>query len=221
MRLLFCFLAALMTGAQAMAVEEPKFETVVQEAKFEVRQYAAFIVAETWVDGDMDAASGKGFRRIADYIFGNNTTSQLATSEKIAMTAPVTMQPQSQAGAIAMTAPVVLQAASETMGLAGAQRWRVHFVMPSQYSMATLPTPNSDSVTLREVPARRVAVAKYSGFNTEGRIEEETQALVAWMQMRQLVAAGPAQLARYDPPWVLPLWRRNEIHIDIDEAPAR
>ncbi len=221
MKLLFCFLAALTMGTNAMAVEEPKFETVLQEARFEVRQYGAFIVAETWVDGDMDAASGKGFRRIADYIFGNNTASQPAVSEKIAMTAPVTMQPQSQSGTLAMTAPVAFQPVSNAFGLVGAQRWRVHFVMPSQYSMATLPTPNNDAVTLREVPARRVAVAKYSAFNTEGRIQEETEALVAWMQMRQLSAAGPAHLARYDPPWILPIWRRNEIHIAVDEAPAR
>lgn len=221
MKLLFCLLTALMIGTNAMAVEEPKFETVVQEAKFEVRQYAAFIVAETWVDGDMDAASRKGFRRIADYIFGNNTASQTATNEKIAMTAPVTMEPQSQTRKLAMTAPVALEQVSGGLGMDGAQRWRVHFVMPSQYSMATLPTPNNDAVTLREVPARRVAVAKYSGFNTEGRIKDETQALVTWMQTRQLMAAGPAQLARYDPPWVLPMWRRNEIHIDIVPTPAR
>ena len=114
MKLQFCFLAALFMGTNAMAVEEPKFETVIQEAKFEVRQYGAFIVAETWVDGDMDAASGKGFS-IADYIFGNNTASQHAASEKIAMTAPVTMQPQIQSGMLAMTAPVVERRRSATV----------------------------------------------------------------------------------------------------------
>ena len=30
------------------------------------------IIAEVFVDGDMEQASGKGFRLIADYIFGNN-----------------------------------------------------------------------------------------------------------------------------------------------------
>lgn len=221
MQLLICFLAALLIGTNAMAVEESKFEIVVQEANFEVRQYAAFMVAETWVDGDMDAASGKGFRRIVDYIFGNNTASQPAASSNIAMTAPVTIQPERQTATLAMTAPVAIEPASGGLEMGGAQRWRVHFVMPSQYSMATLPTPNNDAVTLREVPAKRVAVARYSGFNTEGRIQEETDALVAWMQTRQLMGAGPAQLARYDPPWVLPLWRRNEIHIDIIAAPGR
>jgi hypothetical protein len=218
MRLLICFLALFSLGSAAMAVEEPKFETVLQEAKFEVRQYAPLIVAETWVDGDMSAASGKGFRLIADYIFGNNKMPHSAQSAKVAMTAPVTMEPQSASSKIAMTAPVAMEPAPGAAGLAGAQRWRVHFVMPSQYSMATLPTPNNAAVTLREVPAKRVAVATYSGFNTDSRIQEETQTLVAWMLERKLAAAGPAQLARYDPPWTLPIWRRNEIHIEVSAA---
>lgn len=218
MRLLLCFFGVSMLGTAAMAVEEPKFETVLQETKFEVRQYAPLIVAETWVDGDMSAASGKGFRLLADYIFGNNTLPQTAQSAKVAMTAPVTMEPQSASSKIAMTAPVAMEPAPGAAGLAGAQRWRVHFVMPSQYSMASLPTPNNTAVTLREVPAKRVAVATYSGFNTDSRIQEETQALAAWMQERKLVPASPAQLARYDPPWTLPIWRRNEIHIEVNTA---
>jgi hypothetical protein len=202
-----------------MAVEEPKFETVVQDAKFEVRQYAPLIVAETWVEGDMSAASSQGFRLIADYIFGNNKVSRSAQSTKIAMTAPVAMEAQSPSGTIAMTAPVAMEPTAEGAGFAGApQRWRVHFVMPSQYTMATLPSPNNNAVTLREVPAKRVAVARYSGFNTEKRVQEESQALAAWMQAKKLTPAGPAQLARYDPPWTLPLWRRNEIHIEISPA---
>ena len=218
MQLHLIFLVVLMIGANAMAVEEPKFETVLQEAKFEVRQYAPLIVAETWVEGDMDAASGKGFRLIADYIFGNNKAPHNAASAKVAMTAPVTLEPQGISTKVAMTAPVTVQPEPGSQGMAGVQRWRVHFVMPGQYTMATLPTPNNSAVTLREVPAKRVAVATYSGFNTDSRIQDETQSLVAWMQARKLLAAGPAQLARYNPPWTLPMWRRNEIHIEISPA---
>jgi hypothetical protein len=64
--------------------------------------------------------------------------------------------------------------------------------MPSQYSIETLPTPNNDAVTLREVVVKRIAVVKYSGLNTQGRIKEETEALVDWTKIRQLIAACPA-----------------------------
>jgi hypothetical protein len=215
MRQLIFLFVSLIFGSSAMAVEEPKFEILVQDGKFEVRKYAPVIVAETFIDGDMDAASGKGFRAIADFIFGNNKAPLSDASSKIAMTAPVTMQAQGQSSKIAMTAPVAIQPASEGASLVGAQSWRVQFVMPSQYTLASLPKPNNSAVTLRELPAKTVAVAKYSGFNTENRIQNETLALVAWMQTRQLTAAGSAQLARYDPPWTLPMWRRNEIHMDV------
>jgi hypothetical protein len=218
MRQQIFLLLLLILGSSAMAVEEAKFEVLVQDTKFEVRRYAAVIVAETLVDGDMDVASGKGFRTIADFIFGNNKAPISDASSKIAMTAPVTMEPQIQSSKIAMTAPLSIQPASDGVNLVGAKRWRVQFVMPSHYTMASLPKPNNGSVTLREVPAKTVAVAKYSGFNTERRIQDETQLLVDWLQAHKLIANGPAQLARYDPPWTLPIWRRNEIHIEVKPA---
>jgi hypothetical protein len=91
--------------------------------------------------------------------------------------------------------------------------------MPSKYTLASLPLPNNGAVTLREVTAKTVAVAKYSGLNTDSRIRKETQALSEWLQARKLTPVGLPQLARYDPPWTLPPWRRNEIHIEI-KAPG-
>ena len=201
----------------ALAIEEPKYKVLNQDAGFELRQYAPLIVAETWVDGDMDAASNKGFRVIADYIFGNNKAPQSTQSSKIAMTAPVTLAPDAQPLKLDMTAPVSLQPAVEASTWVQTQRWRVQFVMPDKYTLESLPIPNNGAVKLREVPAKTVAVAKYSGLNTDSRIRKETQALTDWVQARKLVPSGPPQLARYDPPWVLPMLRRNEIQLEIKE----
>lgn len=206
-----------------MAIEEPKFQVlnkeVSQDGTFEVRQYAPVIVAETWVAGDMDAASNKGFRAIADYIFGNNQAAGSVPSDnasaKIAMTAPVTLEPVARSSEkIAMTAPVTVE---PSVGMADTGHWRVHFVMPSEYTLATLPKPNNSAVQLREVAAKTVAVVTYSGFNTQSRIHEETQKLTRWMQSKKLEAKGSAVLARYDPPWTLPIWRHNEVHFDVSE----
>ena len=204
-----------------MAIEEPKFQVVTkevtQEGTFEVRQYAPFIVAETWVDGDMDAASNKGFRAIADYIFGNNQAVGALPGDKsatkIAMTAPVTIEPVApKSEKIAMTVPVTIEPSA---GMAGTGQWRVHFVMPSEYTLATLPKPNNGAVQLREVAAKTVAVVTYSGFNTQSRIQQETQKLTDWMQRNKLEAKGGAVLARYNPPLTLPIWRRNEVHFEV------
>ena len=83
------FLGILGTS-NAMATEEPKYEVVFSEGDMEVRRYAPMLIAEAEVEGSMDEASNKGFRLIADYIFGNNQSSDSEQRSKIAMTAPVT-----------------------------------------------------------------------------------------------------------------------------------
>ena len=210
-----------------MATEEPKFELISKHDHIELRRYPAFVVAETFVEGDMDAASGKGFRAIADYIFGNNVavgSAQDKAAEKIAMTAPVTMEPvAAPSQKIAMTAPVAMepmpavgQASQAPQAMQGAKRWRVHFVMPSNYTLSTLPKPNNPAVQLREVPAKTWAVLSYSGFNTEAGIQQRSDELVAWLAAQKMKTIGSPQLARYNPPWTLPMFRRNEIMLELE-----
>ena len=200
----------------AMAIEEPAFKVISTSGKFEIRQYAPYLIAQTWVEGDMDDAGSQGFRRIADYIFGNNQLPGADGSGKIAMTAPVTMEPQS--AKIAMTAPVTLEPGDIANGMKSAQRWRVQFAMPRQYTMATIPKPKSSAVTLAEVSEKWVVVHSYSGLNTLQRVQDKTDELLQWLKAHSLVAKSAPQLARYDPPWTLPMWRRNEIMVEI-EAP--
>jgi hypothetical protein len=194
----------------AMAIEEPKYQVLEKDGDIELRAYEPMIVAEVLVDGDMDRASGKGFRMIAGYIFGDNT-SQSGAEEKIAMTAPVTMSPSEEqmAEKIAMTAPVTMQ---ETEGQSGEQ-WRVHFVMPSEYTMASLPNPNDERVKLREVEAAKYASIRFSGLVGEKKHAAKIQELHAWMAAKGLKPKSEPELARYNPPWTIPFMRRNEILI--------
>lgn len=214
MRFISLMLAGLLglalTGG-AMAVEQPRYTVERSESGMDLRHYPGFVVAETLVQGDFDGAGRIGFRRIAGYIFGKNV-SRRGEAEKIAMTAPVTMEPTSER--IAMTAPV-------TMEEANAEGWRVHFVMPSAYRLADLPKPLDPLVTLREVPAHRVAAITFSGWTTRGSIAENTARLQAWMAAQELAAAGKPQVARYNDPFTLPWNRRNEILIEVAAADAR
>ncbi|MFO7766810.1 MAG: heme-binding protein, partial [Pelovirga sp.] len=131
-----------------MAIEEASYEVVKTEGSFEVRDYAPSILAETYVKGDFDEAGSTAFRRLFRYISGENRA-----QAKIAMTAPVSQQTGEK---IAMTAPVGQQKS-------GGQ-WVVSFMMPASYDMDTLPVPDDPLVTLRQVPARRMAAIRYSGF---------------------------------------------------------
>ena len=76
------------------------------------------------------------------------------------MTVPVSQEPLPNPG----------QVSQASQAMQGANRWRVHFVMPSAYTMDTLPKPVNPAVLLREVPAKTWAVLSYSGFNTEAGI---------------------------------------------------
>jgi hypothetical protein len=196
-----------------MAIEEPRYEVVASDGPIEIRHYSPMLVAETWVEGDMDEASNKGFRLIADFIFGNNRRADSDQSSKIAMTAPVTVEPQG--AKIAMTAPVTVEPPAADTSMQTANKWRIHFVMPSQYTLANIPKPNNSAVTLREIPGKHMVVLKYSGFNTLAKVQAKTDEALQWVQQKSLRMVGAPQLARYDPPWTLPMFRRNEILIEI------
>jgi hypothetical protein len=189
-----------------MATEEPKFVLLEKVDAFELRHYSALIIAEVSVEGNLDEISSQGFRLIADYIFGNNTAKS-GGSKKIAMTAPVTVETHSEK--IAMTAPVTVQ---QNLG-----EWHMHFVMPANYTLETLPVPNNPRVKLRQVLPRTVAVITFSGIAGESKVTKKTEELQAWMEARHLKPTSNPQLARYNPPWTLPFFRRNEIMLEFEK----
>lgn len=198
------FVLFLVSIGNAMAIEVPKYLVTEKSSGFELRAYNAMVVAETIVEGSLDKASSAGFKRIADYIFGNNKARNGA-SEKISMTSPVTMQPKSEK--ISMTAPVIM---AEDAG-----KWRIYFVMPSKYTLETLPEPNNKAVTLRALPARNFAVLRFSGLAGEEKTAKKTEELFAWLKSKNIKPIGTPELARYNPPWTLPFLRRNEVLVEI------
>jgi SOUL heme-binding protein len=56
----------------AMAVAEPRFTVLVSDPPFEVRRYAPFTLVQAQIQGNFDAASRSGFRRIASCIFADD-----------------------------------------------------------------------------------------------------------------------------------------------------
>jgi len=182
-------MVGMIVSGAAMAVEEPPYRVLKSAGQMELREYPGFVVAETIVQGDFDEAGRSGFRRIAGYIFGGNRNER-GESEKIAMTAPVTMEKTQDA-------------------------WRLHFVMPGSARLETLPRPQAPDVTLRQVGTHRVATIRFSGFTTKASIDEHTEALQQWMASEGLLAAGQSQIARYNDPFTLPWNRRNEILIEV------
>jgi hypothetical protein len=199
-------MAAFVWSTAAMAIETPDYQVVDRAEPFEVRAYAGYVVAETFVEGDFDRVGNEGFRRLFGYISGDNRGSQ-----KIAMTAPV--EQQSASTRIAMTAPVEQQQAGG--------RWRIAFVLPKSYDLDSAPRPTDERVSIAAMGPRRVAVVRYSGTWSEDRYAEQLAALRAFMAERKLVAAGEPVFARYDPPFMPWFLRRNEIQIPLRPEAGR
>ena len=124
----------IMGAMDAMAIEETTYKVVEKDNKFEIRDYASHILAETVVEGDLEGAGNKAFNMLFGYISGDNRS-----RKKMAMTAPVSQQPKGEK--IQMTAPVGQRRVQK--------KWAVSFMMPSSYTLKTLPEPENPNITLR------------------------------------------------------------------------
>jgi len=192
--------------ASTKGIEKPKYEVLSKADGYEIREYAAYIRAEVTLPGKYRETLDGGFRQVADYIFGNNTK-----REDIPMTAPVLSEKSAakESEKIPMTAPVLHERSTE------GESFTIAFIMPSKYTMETLPQPNNPDVRLREVPKQRFAVVKFSWYATKDRVERKTERLKAAMERDGLKPAGEPIVAQYNPPWTPPFMRRNEIQIPI------
>ncbi len=205
-RLKYALSAVALISLQTMGVEEAKFTVIDREGDFEIRDYAPQILAEVMIEGNIENAGNAAFRPLFKYISGENTS-----NSTINMTAPVAQQ--SGGEKISMTAPVSQQTAGG--------KWAVSFMMPPSYSMQTIPQPKNEAIKLRSVPARRVAVIRYSGFWSESRYLKNLQLLQDWITKKGLEPAGDPIWARYNPPFTLWFLRRNEVLIPLKAPPLK
>lgn len=184
-----------------MAFEEPKFSVISKLEEIEIRQYSEYLVAETEVQGDRDEAGSAGFKILAGYIFGNNRG-----DNNIAMTAPVV---QTERETLEMGSPLISQSSEK-------QKWTLQFMMPSKYSLDTLPKPKDPRVHFKQVPARKMASITYSGRWTESNYKEHLDVLIHEMSKAKLKGKGTPIWARYNSPFTPWFLRKNEILIEIE-----
>jgi hypothetical protein len=212
-----------------MAIESPKYEVEKEEGSFEIRTYAAYIVAQVDVESDFDGALRNGFEILAHYIFGGNKKKESipmtapvseeipmmapVTSEKISMTAPVTSEK------ISMTAPVTSEKISMTAPVteeqAGERSYRVSFAMPSKFTLETLPEPQDKRITFKVVEGRRTAAIRFSGRVHEKLATQKTEELRDWLSRNGMVPKSNFVVALYNPPFIPGIFRRNEIVVEI------
>jgi SOUL heme-binding protein len=183
-------------------VEQAEYSVLKMVDGYEIRTYAPHIVAQTTVSGGYEDALNNGFRIIAGYIFGGNTSNQ-----KVAMTAPVT-EGKVSGESIAMTAPV-------TSATEGDMR-TVAFVMPKEYTLDTLPIPNDSRVKLVPMPERTMAVRSFSWYRSAVRVQKMEGELLAALKRDGISVVGAPTFAGYNAPWTPPWMVRNEVMVEVE-----
>jgi len=179
--------------------ETPKYSIIKKQNEIELRQYPGYIQAEVSIDEkDYKSAVEKGFGFLAGYIFGNNISRQ-----KIEMTTPVQV---SQSQKIAMTAPVTVTSSD---------RFTVAFIMPSEYTLETLPLPKDNNIHFALIPAHTMAAIRFSGYFQQNAINKNKRSLSQWLEEEGLETEGDYIVAGYNPPWVPGFFARNEVLIKI------
>jgi len=104
---------------------------------------------------------------------------------------------------IGMTAPVVTH------------RDKMSFIMPKRYSMESLPKPINAQIEIDQVQRYKVAVIRFSGFNSPKKMDEEAEKLFRALKSNGIEIEGEPFLMRYNPPWTLPFLRRNEVAVEV------
>jgi hypothetical protein len=189
-----------------MPIEVPDFKVSLREGPIEVRDYPALVAAEVTVHGNRTDAAAAGFRLLAGYIFGGNTSRQSIDI------ATLVSQGRGAGEKISMTAPVSQKAISDA--------WTISFVMPSAYTLDTLPLPIDQRVHLTKVPPSQVAVVRFSGLAREPDIQRKSRELKNFIVTRRLLPVGTASVARHNPPWTPGFMRRHEIMIPLRVSSA-
>lgn len=170
--------------------EQTPYQILSLEGDVELRAYDTVLIAECEIAGEREASINKGFRVLAAYIFGQNQAADIEKSQAIAMTAPVSQFPSQG-------------------------KWITRFNMPAGFTLKTLPKPLNQAITIREIPAKRFAVIRFSGIASETVLAEKTRQLEAFVQKHSLKTLAAPIYAFFNPPWTLPFMRRNEIMIEI------
>lgn len=180
----------------------------------ELRRYAPYIAAQYTAEtqSDMREALGNGFRQIAGFIFGKNVSPD-GNSSKVAMTSPVTLEQSAKKRSekIAMTSPVAAEQVGDNV-------YKVAFIMPSKYTMETLPKPLNDKVKIIEVPSHTMAAMTFRGRSpNEKNMNDKAEELKAMCAEAGLAVKGNVHLYQYHPPFA-PAWMRiNEVLLEIDD----
>jgi len=163
-----------------MAYEEANYEVVKENKEYEIRKYSDRLVIET------NSIEGNGFRKLFNYISGNNEESQ-----EIKMTVPVTQE---------------IKNGSMTM----------QFYLPLKFNKDNAPKPSNLDIKILNVEGGYYAVIKYSGRSSDKNFLKNKNILEKQLKQDNITIISPPIRASYNSPFTLPMLKRNEVMYRIN-----
>jgi len=183
----------------------PSYRVISSADGYEIREYEEYAVASTSMSKvdegfTMDdlASGGEAFNALAAYVFGANDKKEV----------------------MEMTTPVTTTSAGEMR----------FYLKERDGDTSSFPEPVSENdeifnekgkVIVEDIPSATLAVAKFTGFVTEGEVTRQKDALLTCLGIDGVdinVEHGnvvPHVVFQYNPPYTLPVLRRNEIGVSV------
>ena len=179
-RILVILISILTLSSQTMAYEEANYEVVKENQEYEIRKYSDRLVIET------NSIEGNGFRKLFNYISGNNEESQ-----EIKMTVPVTQEIKN--GSITM-----------------------QFYLPLKFNKDNVPKPSNSDIKILNIEGGYYAVIKYSGRSSDKNFLKNKNILEKQLKQDNITIISPPIRASYNSPFTLPILKRNEVMYRIN-----
>ena len=179
-RILVILISILTFSSQTMAYEEANYKVVKENKEYEIRKYSDRLVIAT------NSIEGNGFRKLFNYISGNNEDSQ-----EIKMTVPVTQE---------------IKNGSMTM----------QFYLPLKFNKENAPKPSNSDIKILNIEGGYYAVIKYSGRSSDKNFLKNKNILEKQLKQDSIKIISPPIRASYNSPFTLPMLKRNEVMYRID-----
>ena len=198
-KIIFTFIFSFVSFQSLFGIEKPEFKLIQKKDNFEVRDYKDYLIAEVMLKGSYKDVQNEGFKKLAAYIFGENSKKQ-----KMDMTAPVQLIQEG------------IKIEENTIKNSNLNSYLIQFVMPSKFTLDTLPSPKDAQVHIKLKLAHKMAVIVFKGNPNEELVRQKTEELLGFIKKEGLkpLALSPI-LARYNPPFVPGFLKHNEVLIEI------
>jgi len=196
----------LLTGCDVLGYasffEQPNYSIIATlPGSIEIRRYEKRTFAESQANGTGMTARRNCFRLLLNYISGANEN-----AEKIRMTVPVsTPQTHSNQPKIGTLATSVED-----------NIYTMRFFLPKNFNIESAPTPKNQSVSIGHIPARIEASLRYNGSQSDSRAKIHRERLIAALRASEWRPTETPGALYYNPPFSLPILRRNEITVPIE-----